>query len=282
LFGGSVLLMAMLSTTSIGLASAFVATTASLFVVLTGLERVVPYRPAWLVSDGQLVNDLLHGALGSVAGSRLGQLVNDAIVAALTVHIAGAGLVGSPVQTWPFAVQLVVAVVVVDLSRYLQHRLLHRVPWLWRLHRLHHDSTRLTVWKGGRAHVVERIMQSMCMFLPVLLLGFSADVVVWSMAIHSFLGSIAHSNIDIRLGVVGSIINGPEQHRLHHSMNLDEGNSNLGSAFVIFDRLFGTWLDPHARAPVGAIGVAEQTPKGFFAQLVAPFTSTASKVDTNA
>lgn len=274
--------MAMLSTTSIGLASAFVATTASLFVVLTGLERVVPYRPAWLVSDGQLVNDLLHGALGSVAGSRLGQLVNDAIVAALTVHIAGAGLVGSPVQTWPFAVQLVVAVVVVDLSRYLQHRLLHRVPWLWRLHRLHHDSTRLTVWKGGRAHVVERIMQSMCMFLPVLLLGFSADVVVWSMAIHSFLGSIAHSNIDIRLGVVGSIINGPEQHRLHHSMDLDEGNSNLGSAFVIFDRLFGTWLDPDARAPVGAIGVAEQTPKGFFAQLVAPFTSTASKVDTNA
>ena len=252
LFGGSLALMMALSTSLLSLPTAFVATTAVLFVVLMVLERLVPYRLAWRVSDGQLTNDVLHGALGSLAGSRLGQLVNDAIVVAIATHLMGtADLSGSsPVQGWPFAVQLTVAVVVVDLARYLQHRLMHRVPWLWRFHRLHHDSTRLMVWKGGRAHVVERIVQSICMFLPVLLMGFSAEVVVWCMAIHSFLGAIAHANVDVRLGLVGTIINGPEQHRLHHSRDLVEGNSNLGSAFVVFDRLFGTWLDPHARPPV--------------------------------
>jgi sterol desaturase/sphingolipid hydroxylase (fatty acid hydroxylase superfamily) len=118
------------------------------------------------------------------------------------------------------------------------------------------------------------------MLLPVLLLVFSAHVVVWSMAFHSFLGSIAHSNIDVRLGVVGSVINGPEQHRLHHSMDLDEGNSNLGSAFVIFNRLFGTWLDPHARARWRRWR-GRAAPKGFLSQLAAPFTSTVSEVDMN-
>ncbi len=269
LFGGSVALMMGLSTSTLGLPMAFVATTAALFVVLMVLERVVPFRQAWLVSDGQLRNDILHGALGSLAGSRLGQMVNDVIVAAVAVHVVPVS--GSPVQAWPFLVQLAAAVVIVDLARYLQHRLMHRVPWLWRFHRLHHDSTRLMVWKGGRAHVVERIVQSICMFLPVLLMGFSAEVVVWCMAIHSFLGAIAHANVDVHLGPVGTIINGPEQHRLHHSRDLAEGNSNFGSAFVVFDRLFGTWLDPHARPPVGTIGVAEKTPEGFFAQLVAPF-----------
>jgi sterol desaturase/sphingolipid hydroxylase (fatty acid hydroxylase superfamily) len=241
------------------------------FIVMLTLEQLLPARHDWQQSDHQQVHDLAHGALGAVGG-KLGQLINDNGIVVVGTTLAGAlGMTALWPTSWALVPQVLVGLLVVDLARYGQHRALHRVPLLWRFHALHHDSERLAVWKGPRAHPVERLTQTVCMFGPFALLGASADVAFWCLAINSFIGTFDHANVDVRIGKLGWLICGPEQHRIHHSKALDEGNMNFASALNVWDHVFGTFVDPHKRPPIIATGVPEARPRTFGAQFFAPF-----------
>src|SRR5262249_47701264 len=143
----------------------------------------------------------------------------------------------------PSGIRIVVAIVGLDALAYAQHRLLHRVDVLWRLHAVHHSDPEIDVTTTFRHHPVEAIFNSVLIGAVVLVIGFSpAEIAVYTW-VSFVIELVAHANIVMPswLGtILGNLIVTPEFHQLHHSRSNAEANSNFGQAFSIWDTLFGT------------------------------------------
>lgn len=246
-----------------------------LFLSVLGLERYIPHCTGWNRRDGQALNDLGHAAVGTGLGAALGEAALQLLFGGLvTLALAGttAPARGLWPAAWPFALQVVLVYLLADLGRYIQHRLLHGVPWLWRFHALHHSVQVLTCLKTARTHLVERATQVVFMYGPLLALGAPPEALVWYLVPNTFLGLFSHCNADLRLGPLEYLLMGPGTHRIHHSLHLDEGNSNFGSALCLWDHVFGTYLAPATRPPPVRVGIPDDPmPTSFMGQLLAPF-----------
>lgn len=240
----------------------FVASTVVWVAVVVGLvvvEGAAPRQRRWSRPDGQLVNDLAHTALGSAVGSRAGVVVADACVAGAALLVPGASLWPS---SWPLALQVALGFIVVDGVRYAQHRLSHRVGWLWETHKLHHDAARLIVIKAGRSHLIDRALQALCV-VPVVVAGASVDVVFWCVALSSVIGLVGHANVDAS-GCFFFV--GPNEHRVHHAKDPALFGANFGASLTIWDRLCGTFR----AVDVDEVGLDEAAPSSLTGQLAAP------------
>jgi sterol desaturase/sphingolipid hydroxylase (fatty acid hydroxylase superfamily) len=238
-----------------------------LFTAVLILESIKPFRRSWAKADGQTGADLFHLG-GSLVAARAGRLCVDTGLAAVGIHLAAP--TSSTLISWPFSLRLLLALLIVEAARYLHHRLEHRLAWLWRFHRLHHDSRRLTVLKSGRGHVLMFLLQSLVTVGPILMLGLGEDVLVWCVCAQGFVGILAHANVDMPVGALGWLIPGPDAHRLHHarSSDVDTRAVNLGAATLLFDHLFGTFRKPDAKGTVIAVGILDETPTGIVGQLL--------------
>ena len=239
--------------------------TGSLFLLATvlGMECIVPLRLSWSVSDGQGLPDLFHLA-GSLAGGRAGHIAIEAVGVVFGLHLAQPSVSGLP-----FGLRLAIGLLLAEATRYFQHRLEHSLPLLWRFHRLHHDSMRLSVIKSGRGHVLMFLLQSLLTAGPILLLGLGNDVLAWCMCAQGFVGILGHANVDLPVGPLGFLIPGPDAHRLHHArIAKGEPAVNLGAATLIFDHLYGTYRSPAHGLSVSEVGVDESTPQDLLGQLL--------------
>jgi sterol desaturase/sphingolipid hydroxylase (fatty acid hydroxylase superfamily) len=138
-----------------------------------------------------------------------------------------------------------------DLIRYWFHRLFHAVPWLWRLHSLHHADSDLDVSTSFRHHPVEFVVGSGLFWIVFVMTGFPSDIAAAYMLCTSILSCLQHGNIGFPRSwdlVLQRVIVTPDMHRLHHSVVLDEANSNYGFLFSFWDRLFAT----HRKIPRAA------------------------------
>lgn len=245
------------------------------------LEKVLPHRPEWVSSDGQELNDLGHGFFGTGIGAVAGEALTHWIFAGLALWLASHLGHGLWPTVLPFGLQVVLVYLLADLGRYVQHRQMHRYEWLWRYHALHHSVSKLGVLKTTRSHFVERFFQPIFMFGLILLLGAPAEVVFWYIMPNSFLGMLDHSNLDVRIGPLSYIINGPAEHRLHHSRDVQEGNSNYGSALVLWDMVFGTYLNPRPHYSPQHVGIPNDLmPSDFAHQLLDPFLASKPAPET--
>ncbi|PKL75347.1 MAG: sterol desaturase [Candidatus Melainabacteria bacterium HGW-Melainabacteria-1] len=244
------------------------------FLAVFGLEKVLPHRPEWTAADGQELNDFGHGVFGTALGAGAGEALGSLVFGSLGLWLAGQFGHGLWPAHLPFVVQVLLVYLLADLGRYLQHRLMHHHPWLWRFHALHHSVNKLGVLKNSRSHLVERLMQPLCMFGLILALGAPPEVIFWYLMPNSFLGMLDHSNLDVRIGPLAWVINGPAEHRLHHSRDALEGNRNFGSALLIWDMLFGTYANPRPHYSPQAVGIEnDPMPAGFLQQLLDPMFS---------
>ena len=136
-------------------------------------------------------------------------------------------------------------VVFLDLMIYLQHVVLHMIPFFWRFHKVHHSDLDLDVSSGFRFHPLE-ILGSMIYKLGlVAALGPSVMTVVVFEAILSGMAQFTHSNIKLPLGLDRTLrwlFVTPDMHRIHHSVEVAETNSNYGFNLSIWDRLLGTYI----------------------------------------
>jgi len=252
--------------------AAFSIVSLGFFLLVFLLEKVIPHRPEWNLSDGQEMHDLGHTFFGTALGAGAGEALTQLIFVSLGLWAAGQIGHGLWPEHWPFWLQVVLVYLLADLGRYLQHRLLHRYAWLWRFHALHHSVDRICALKTSRSHVVERLFQPLFLFGLLFFLGAPAPVIFCYMLPNSLLGMIDHSNLDVRLGPFSYVINGPAEHRLHHSRDSREGNSNFGSALLIWDMLFGTYINPRPHHSPQQVGIEnDTTPRGFWAQIAEPF-----------
>jgi sterol desaturase/sphingolipid hydroxylase (fatty acid hydroxylase superfamily) len=126
--------------------------------------------------------------------------------------------------------------------------------------------------RGGRFHFVDSVTAVFMCFLPLALLGAPEVIFTWAIVIIGTLGVVQHANMRARTPAwLDGVICTPAVHRLHHSRDAREGNANFGTSFMIFDRLFGTYLAPDAAGP-RAVGIENDPLRaGFFRQTFDPF-----------
>jgi sterol desaturase/sphingolipid hydroxylase (fatty acid hydroxylase superfamily) len=200
--------------------------------------------------------------------NNLGVVVVDTLVLRLLFPTAAVGvaLLGEG-RGWglfnnaalPVWIEIVAAIVLLDLAIYLQHVLFHAVPALWRLHRMHHADLEFDVTTGVRFHPVEIVLSMLVKLGAVAALGAPAVGVLLFEVLLNATSMFNHGNVRLpeRLdSVLRWIVVTPEMHRVHHSVVARETNSNFGFNLPWWDRLFGTYRpQPAAGHEAMTIGI---------------------------
>lgn len=141
--------------------------------------------------------------------------------------------------------ECVVGFLFLDLLAYTVHRTLHVVPWLWKLHTLHHSDRNIDTTTSVRHHPIEALLMNGCFWSAAVILDIPS-VVVAVYGLTAFVLAVdTHANVrwPIRLEDMSRpVIITPDIHAIHHSIDAIESNANFGSVFSVWDRLFGTYL----------------------------------------
>jgi sterol desaturase/sphingolipid hydroxylase (fatty acid hydroxylase superfamily) len=159
----------------------------------------------------------------------------------------------------PYWLEVVVAVLLLDLAIYLQHVLMHRVPLLWRLHRVHHADLDIDMTTGSRFHTLEIILSMLIKWVVISLLGPALLAVLIFETLLNGMAMFNHANVRLPGaldGLLRKLLITPDVHRVHHSILLRETNSNYGFNLSVWDRLFRTYVDQPEKGHLGmTIGI---------------------------
>ena len=156
-------------------------------------------------------------------------------------------LVAIEIESWPVWAQLASLFVLRDFIQWNIHRLLHRVPFLWEFHKVHHSVEEMGFAAHLRYHWAENVAYRTLEYIPLALIGFGIDdffiVYMFTLAI----GHFNHSNFTIPLGPLKYVLNNPRMHIWHHARELP-GTARYGVNFGItlsaWDYLFGSSYIP--------------------------------------
>jgi sterol desaturase/sphingolipid hydroxylase (fatty acid hydroxylase superfamily) len=148
----------------------------------------------------------------------------------------------------PYGVQFAVGFVVLDIVGYFSHRMFHAFGLLWKVHQVHHSETDLDLTTGIRFHPVEALLTQALVLITIASLGPPATAVGFSVLFIVVQDLFTHANLRIPEtadGLLRLVIITPAMHRVHHSDVIIEQNTNFGTIFSCWDRLFGTYSAGH-------------------------------------
>ncbi len=246
------------------------------FALMAVLEFVVPKKqralsrgPRWFTNWSLVIID-----------SVTLRLVVPVLAVTLAQRVSDAGWGLFSIINLPFWLECVLAIVVLDMLIYWQHVASHRIPVLWRMHKVHHADRDIDVTTGARFHPIEIVLSMLYKFVCVALLGAPALAVFAFEVLLNASAMFNHSNIRLSArvdSVVRRLIVTPDMHRVHHSVLVNETNSNYGFFLSVWDRLFKTYIaQPEAGHDDMVIGLQEyqdQRPANLWWSLKAPFES---------
>lgn len=217
------------------------------------LERLRPARKAQSVLRPQLANDLFylvfHGhwyavLFGGWAAS-VALATRDVLSPVLPFAIEGSAL-----GRLPWLAQCAVYLVVSDFLQWCVHVTLHRVPFLWNFHKVHHSVHRMDWAANFRFHWVEVVVYRSLLYVPLAMLGGSGSALFAVAVFATAWGHFNHANLDVGLGPLGRVFNSPRMHMWHHDASGEGGASkNYGIVFSLWDFLFQTAYWPRERPP---------------------------------
>lgn len=218
------------------------------FAAVAVWETVAPLRQPQAALGPRWGTNIALLAINSVVVHAV--LPLTAVAAAAWAQDRGWGLLNGLAWPSPMAGLLaglmgLLGLLGLDLARWLLHHAMHRVGWLWRLHRVHHSDTDYDCTIGLRFHPLEAVIGAAAMVGVVLLLGVPPAVVVLSDVLTIALGYVAHGNVSLPprwdRGLRRVFVT-PDMHRVHHSCVRRESMSNFGAVFSFWDRGFGSYL----------------------------------------
>ncbi|ALP53725.1 fatty acid hydroxylase [Candidatus Tenderia electrophaga] len=225
------------------------------FALMALWEIVAPRRVLTVSKAVRWINNLGLVFFNSIVL----RLIFPAAAVGMAVFTAenGWGLLNHFQISFPLAVMI--SVVAMDFVIYLQHVLVHAVPTLWRLHRVHHADLDYDVTTGARFHPIEIILSMLIKFATIVVLGPPIAAVVIFEVVLNAMAMFNHGNVRLPLAldrVLRLIVVTPDMHRVHHSVEDNEANSNFGFNLSIWDRIFGTYIDQPRDGHVGmTIGI---------------------------
>ncbi len=204
--------------------------------------------------------------------SNLGLVVLNTVLLRLMFPLAAVGVAAFSVANgWgvlnhfkvPFWVAVPLAVIAMDFVIWLQHVMVHAVPALWRLHRVHHADLDYDLTTGARFHPIEIVLSMLIKFAAITVLGPPVVAVVIFEVLLNATAMFNHGNIRLPVAVdrvLRWFVVTPDMHRVHHSVEDDETNSNFGFNLPWWDRLLGTYRDQPRAGQVGmTIGIHGHT-----------------------
>lgn len=178
----------------------------------------------------------------------------------------------------PFWFELLMTLVLLDCLVYWQHRLFHRVPALWRLHRMHHTDTGVDVTTSLRFHPLEIALSLAIKSSVVYLLGAPVAAVLLFEVLLNGLAMFNHSNLSLPNRIdqlLRKAVVTPDMHRVHHSVLADEHNRNFGFNLSCWDRWFGSYTAQpragHQQMRLGLIETNQQQTGSLMWMLKQPF-----------
>jgi len=208
-------------------------------VLLGSIEFLAPQHPGeadrkrrWFTNFG----------LGILNGLIVSAVPAATVAAALWAQESHFGLLNWVAAPWWAA--LIVTVLVRSLAQYTFHVLCHKVPLLWRLHRVHHSDVYLDVSSALRNHPLEVIINFTFLVLVIAICGLPPVVLAAYETAELFANMLTHANLRVPDGVervIRPLFVTPGLHRLHHSPLQIETDSNYGNVFSVWDRMLGTY-----------------------------------------
>lgn len=243
----------------------------STFIILALLETLFSYRKREL-----LRKDRWLGNIGLIV---LSNLILKAVLPLGLVSFSvlfqekGWGLLN--LVDFNIYAKIVVTIVLLDGSIYFQHVLFHKVPFIWRLHRVHHADVDLDVTSALRFHPLEILISIGYKLAVVFLLGVGPEAIVIFEVILSSMAMFNHSNLHIPDSIekiLRLFIITPQMHIIHHSVDRKESDMNYGFNLSVWDRLFRTYQKEFITSgQIGQSYYREKTEHSFKNILLLPF-----------
>lgn len=251
---------------------------ASIFVTLATIELVAP----------RLERDEMRGALKSKRWiTNLSMVILSSIMLRVIFPLAavgsaqwadnnGYGLL--PLLNVPPHFAAFIAFIVLDLAVWFEHLMSHKIGLLWRIHRMHHADTGFDITTALRFHPLEIILSMIWKVAIIITLGASPIAVLIFEIVLNGSAMFNHANIKLPLNVdriVRKLIVTPDMHRVHHSSEVNETNSNYGFNLSIWDRIFCTYIDQpktgHIEVEIGLANWRDEQPTQLLWSLKIPF-----------
>ena len=250
---------------------------AVLSLAVFGLERALPRDKAQRVLRKGIATDVFYivfnghflGVLIAMAATPIAARF-DGLFTTLGFSLHANWLSAS--SLW---LQFSIAFFLVDFMQWGVHNLLHRVPFLWRIHQVHHSILDMDFMGSMRLHFGEAIVYKSLLYVPLALVGFSGDVLFWLAIVGTFIGHMNHANTRLPFGPLVYFFNSPQMHLWHHAhpsadAKLPQVGVNFGINLSLWDWIFQTAYLPSA--PPCALGFEgiEHFPTDPLRQVLAP------------
>lgn len=196
-------------------------------------KRVAPRRDRWVSNIGvAAINSALVG------------LVLPILAVGMAFQAAENGWGLFNLVDLPPLIEIIGAFVLLDFAIWFQHVIFHKVPFLWRLHAMHHVDQDLDATSGVRFHPVEILLSAVLKLGLVIIIGPAAVAVLLFEVILNASALFNHANLNLPLWLdraLRLVIVTPDMHRAHHSPYRDETDTNYGFFLSVWDRLFKTY-----------------------------------------
>ncbi len=187
-------------------------------------------------------------------------------------------------NAFPFGFGLLIFFLVTDFVQWNTHRLLHRVPFLWNFHKVHHSVTEMGFAAHLRYHWMEPVVYKSILYIPLAIIGgFNVEAVAIVHFSSLTIGHLNHANLGWDYGILKYIFNNPKMHIWHHVKDLPKEAKhgiNYGISLSIWDYIFRTDYVPYDGRDIelGFDG-DDEFPKNFANQIIYPIKSKPSKLD---
>lgn len=212
-------------------------------VSLLILENKVPFFSFHNSLRSRIASNLELGLLNSIAASLLTLSIAQLPLVELP-HLEISETFSSP------TIAAILSVLILDFYMYWWHRAMHTLPLAWRFHRVHHTDRSMNVSTAYRFHPIEILSSSLPKLLLIQVLGISANIVLTYELIFTVVVALGHSNFAMPQSLdrlLAQILVTPNYHRIHHSQIAADTQSNYGSVFTWWDRIWRTqnYREPH-------------------------------------
>lgn len=250
-----------------------------LYIAIAIMERIIPLRKEWLLDTSNLRTEIFHLVFSVAVFDALGKAMALWMVLWVKTYLVETSQIW---QTLPFWFVFVLANIVGEFLPYWYHRISHVGKpgsvislFLWKIHAIHHLPSHLNWLKSNWIHPINMLINTFLKAAPLLMLGFSEDIIFMTGLLHIIIAYLSHANIKTNTGWLDYLIVTPRLHQFHHSKDLNEAK-NYGNILPFWDLVFGTFYIRNG--DVNEVGTAKASysyphKRSYFDQMLYPVSA---------